>query len=124
MDLVVDAPELRRYATSVLGGEGAGGGVVDYLRDGHALLRDVAIEAEQGVLQGGWGKTGQFQEGLLRFAREFAAKVTEFVNEEGDFIAFLDGLRERMLASADAYEGVEAQNVQSLSSIAKALNPE
>jgi len=124
VDLVVDMPELRRFGTSVLGGNGFGdgGGVIDYLQQGHSLLRDVAIEAEQGVLQGGWGKTGQFQEGLLRFAHEFALKMTDFVNEEGEFIAFLDGLRDRMLQSADAYEGAEAQNVQSLTAIAKKLN--
>ncbi|MGW5719172.1 hypothetical protein ACWEVP_23590 [Amycolatopsis sp. NPDC003865] len=122
MDLVVDMPELRRFGTVVLGGNGAGGGVIDYLRQGHSLLRDVAIEAEQGVLQGGWGKTGQFQENLLRFAHEFALKMTDFVNEEGEFIQFLSGLRDRMLQSADAYEGAEAQNVQSLNAIADKLN--
>ncbi|WP_410614016.1 hypothetical protein [Amycolatopsis sp. lyj-109] len=121
----MDIPELRRFGTSVLGGDGLGdgGGVIDYLHAGHRLLRDVATEAEQGVLQGGWGKTGQFQEGLLRFAHEFALKVTDFVDEEGEFIQFLNGLRDRMLQSADAYEGTEAQNVQALNAIAKKLNP-
>jgi hypothetical protein len=124
MDLVVDMPELRRFATSVLGGEGQGGGVIDYLQEGHSHLRGFAIESEQGALQGGWGKTGQFQESLLRFAHEFGLKMTDFVNEEGEFIAFLNGLRDRMLQSAQAYEGAEAQNVQTLGSIAKTLNPE
>ncbi|MGW3961502.1 hypothetical protein ACWED2_16885 [Amycolatopsis sp. NPDC005003] len=125
MDLVVDMPELRRFGTSVLGGAGLGdgGGVIDHLQEGHGRLRDIAIEAEQGVLQGGWGKTGQFQEGLLRFAHEFALKLTDFVNEEGEFIQFLNGLRDRMLQSAEAYEGAEAQNVQTLNAIAKKLNP-
>ncbi|HET6707930.1 hypothetical protein [Amycolatopsis sp.] len=121
----MDMPELRRFGTSVLGGDGHGdgGGVIDYLQAGHSLLRDIATEAEQGVLQGGWGKTGQFQEGLLRFAHEFALKLTDFVDEEGEFIQFLNGLRDRMLQSADAYEGAEAQNVQALNAIAKKLNP-
>ena len=125
VNLVVDMPELRRFGASVLGGDGLGdgGGVIDYLQAGHSLLRDVAVETEQGVLQGGWGKTGEFQEGLLRFAHEFALKMTDFVNEEGEFLQFLNGLRDRMLQSADAYEGAEAQNVQTLNAIAKKLNP-
>ncbi|MBE8519649.1 hypothetical protein ILP97_19465 [Amycolatopsis sp. H6(2020)] len=111
VDLVVDMPELRRFGASVLGGDGLGdgGGVIDYLQAGHSLLRDVTIETEQGVLQGGWGKTGEFQEGLLRFAHEFALKMTDFVNEEGEFLQFL--------------EGAEAQNVQTLNAIAKKLHP-
>ena len=98
--------------------------MIDYLQQGHSLLRDLAVESEQGVLQGGWGKTGQFQENLLRFVHEFALKLTDFVDEEGEFIAFLNGLRDRMLESADAYDRAEAQNVQTLGSIAKTLNPE
>ncbi|MEV6647875.1 hypothetical protein [Amycolatopsis sp. NPDC051371] len=126
MDLVVDMPELRRFGTGVLGGDGLGdgGGVIDYLQVQHSLLRDIAVESEQGALKGGWGKTGQFQEGLLRFAHEFALKMTDFVNEEGEFVEFLSGLRDRMLQSAQAYEGAEAQNVQTFDSIAKTLNPE
>lgn len=124
MDQVVGIAELRRFATEVLGGDGVGGGdgVIDYLQGRHSLLRDIAIESEQGALQGGWGKTGGFHQGLLRFSAVFGIKMMEFVNEEGEFIQFLGELRERMLAAAAAYEEAESQNIQGFSSIANKLD--
>ncbi|MBO0882640.1 MAG: hypothetical protein J2P17_20370 [Mycobacterium sp.] len=83
-------------------------------------LDDILTQLNQGVvLAGGAGGDGDYQRALLKFADSWSRKFDEVFQDECKFVAFLDGLSDRIDAAAGIYdqnEGHLSGNFHGLSS--------
>lgn len=75
-----------------------------------------------GKLTGGYGQTGGYQGTLYSFERAFYPIFEEFLEDEQKFVAFLEGLHERIHRAAGTYDHNEALTEQSYNRIAGALD--
>lgn len=115
MGYTVDTTSMRRAAT--------------YARDAESHFKKT-LKDLQGVLSdlqskpfvGGHGKTGAYQDQLSAFDAKFAAVFEEFVNDEVLFTTFLEQFHTRIHKAAGGYDKVEAQNLSSMSGIARTLD--
>lgn len=105
------------------------------MRDAADLIREVAEHFEKtrkglarvssdipDKLTGGYGQTGEYQGRLHSFERTFSEIFDDFLKDEQKFVAFLEGLEERIRRAAGIYDRNEASNTQSYNRIATALD--
>lgn len=121
MDIVVNTAELASVATKL--GAAGEGGVIGHLRQRANLLTEVAGQTKT-ELRGGYGKTGGFQHSLDVLPREFTDLLVEFNVQHEAFIAFLEGLRDRMNTAAGLYHDAEQRNVSRFGAITDRLDPD
>lgn len=79
-------------------------------------------ELDSSPFVGGDGETGAYKGQLAAFERALRAQFDEFVLDEQKFVAFLDGLHERIHLAAGIYDHNESENAHSFSQIDRALN--
>jgi hypothetical protein len=113
----VDPAELEKAAKLV-------DAAVEHFADRGSELNEIAFEIRgDGKLCGGYGETGAYQQGLLKFHHKFETVLHEFIADETAFWMFLQGFHDRIQQSARTYRTTELENVKTLNQLAKQINP-
>lgn len=78
----------------------------------------VSDELSQGtVLVGGFGGSGAAQREIANFAKAWGEKFSELLQDEMDFVIFLDTMSVRLHDAAGLYDEAEAANVGEVSAL-------
>jgi len=99
-------------------------GAHKFFNDRLVTVRQVGSETANTPFVGGRGKTGGFQGGLGYFDKRFREVLDEYIDDEKNFVLFIQQAHDRLTNSAALYDSEERGNTLRMTAIARQLDGE
>jgi hypothetical protein len=93
-----------------------------FFNDRLVTLQRVAGESADEPFVGGHGETGGFQRGLRGFDKRFQEVLEQYVEDERNFVLFLQQAHARLTGNAALYDSTERDNTLRMTAISRELD--